>query len=951
MGSCYSEANTLENKVTHFDYSQFYFTYVEDGVTKTACLTDEALTPAHQMALLKEVYTNPNIPGIKYAYDYDGIQNRKIDYNYYGHLGASTDPDGYWMGSPDEFFPDPYLDGMTMLMVVVKETWKPSYHNNYTGAEYFENAIESIKLCPNFIRNNNGTNPGYLFSIDDVVANRFFFISKGKPRSSSTKPFYRLFEQISPVNDFDTEESASFIDQMLAGNKFNCYHDCTNVLSLTTKLSNNKSIPHWFSIDTGGEAFDLYNMSIYIPDRRHEDELAPCDKTDIFNNTSFFNEYGNSQNPGQEHEELMPHVVLYRAELEAEAVRSTTRGYYDINLDWSSAFVGFDVPEHYYVYQFDPVTKTRTLLATIPTQPTTSRSHTYTVPQQEDPQTFYYVITAAPIVYDNNGDIIVDEHGIAVKTIQVDSEICKVTVPGLDPFYAEDADYRSRFDILQQLNIYQNSITLTPEGTDDYARLKNNPNPFILTRTDEAGNKVTVATVQFSPNTDLGGYDYTVSYNGSTQDYVNLFDDTVTPITSGHFNNFDEATVTIIDRFSASTANNDHSGLYSYLIKQDNLDFSNVINVAVQKTTFTVRGVGHTKESVDDDTSHTLDLGPYTAVDLQAINDPLIFVYEYDLYHIRNNLPEKIGKAENTQNNGVYRVFGMSTDKALNENCGTVAIGPEGGTISIIDRNVGNNKGFDYVPIICTTYDRSQMLYNWYGCSRLPVLYPNVTLTVTKTGGKNDLMKSAPYESDGATLMAYQAKIQITPTQLSYEGNEYTPYRYRLWRDNGTTLTELERETLINDLPDTSGTSIDESGYEYSWGNDLEQLRRIYPGSGKILLTDLFTDLAITSSQKKTVKYIVRLYTEQTTRAASPSPRRAISDGDGTDFFIAQNNISVVFSRDVVTGVESVTSEEIESIVFYNTLGVASSEPHHGLNIIVTRYRDGRTTTERRIVR
>ena len=59
----------------------------------------------------------------------------------------------------------------------------------------------------------------------------------------------------------------------------------------------------------------------------------------------------------------------------------------------------------------------------------------------------------------------------------------------------------------------------------------------------------------------------------------------------------------------------------------------------------------------------------------------------------------------------------------------------------------------------------------------------------------------------------------------------------------------------------------------------------------------------------------------------------------------------MVFSRDVVTGVESVTSEEIESIVFYNTLGVASSEPHHGLNIIVTRYRDGRTTTERRIVR
>lgn len=219
IASCYTEPNTLENKVKYFDYSQFYFTYEEDGVTKTACLTDEALTPAHQMALLKEVYTNPNIPGIKYAYDYNGIQNRKIDYNQYGHLGQNED--GYWVGSADEFFPDPYRDGMTMLMVIVKETWMTSYHTQYTGAEYFEKAIESIKLCPNFIRNNNGTNPGYLFSVD-VVANRFFFISKGKPRSSYTKPFYRLFEQISPVNDFYTgESSASFIDEMLAGNMFN----------------------------------------------------------------------------------------------------------------------------------------------------------------------------------------------------------------------------------------------------------------------------------------------------------------------------------------------------------------------------------------------------------------------------------------------------------------------------------------------------------------------------------------------------------------------------------------------------------------------------------------------------------------------------------------------------------------------------------------------------------
>ena len=849
---------------------------------------------------------------------------------------------------------------MTMLIVSVKDTWKVTDHSKYAGEEYFRNAVASIKLCTNFLRNNNGANPGYLFNIDKMT-NRFFFISKGKPRSNYSRPFYRLFEQISPVNDANTGDVASFYEAMMAGEHFPCYHDCTNVFSLTTTLDNGKKIPHWFSIDTSGESFSLYNLSIYMPDRRFEYDQTDCSKSDNLIDGSYYNEYGNSDAIGEEDYELMPRVVIYSADLQAEATRSATRGYYDINLEWSSAFVDFQMPEHYYVYQYDPVTRERTLLASIPTQPTTDLTHVYTVEQQEDPQTFYYVVSAAPIVYDENGDVLYDEHGIAVKTISVDSEIRKVTVPGLDPFYAEDAEYRSRFDISKQINIYQNTISLKPEGTDDYARIKNNPLPFVLTRTDDQGNKVTVANVQFSANSDLGGYDYVISYNDATQDYVNLFDDTVTPVLSGHFTYFDEATVSIIDRFSASTADNTHSSKYTYLIEQDNLDFSNPIDVTVLKASHQVRGVGLTKEQVDDDTDHSYDLGPYTADDIEVINNPLANITEYGLYHIRNGKADKVGKAENSQNNGVYHIFGLSGDVttvngvkyySINEDYGTMAIGPEGGTVSIIDRNVGNNKGFTYVPVINTAYDRKLMLYNSYGSNRLEVLYPNVTMTVTKTGGKNDLMKSAPYESGGVTRMAYQAKLQITPTQLSFEGNQYTPYRYRLWRDNGTTLTELEQETLINDLPDTSGTSLDESGSEYSWGNNLEQLRRIYPGSGKILLTDLFNDLAITSSQTKTVKYTVRLYTEQTARPASLSPRRAIiNDSDDTDYFLAQYSISVVFSRDVVTGVESVTSEEIESIVFYNTLGVASSEPHHGLNIIVTRYRDGRTTTERRIVR
>ena len=64
-------------KVTHFDYSGFEYTYEENGVTKTANILDEATTPNQMAALLKEVYLNKDIPGIRYAYDYNRTQNRK----------------------------------------------------------------------------------------------------------------------------------------------------------------------------------------------------------------------------------------------------------------------------------------------------------------------------------------------------------------------------------------------------------------------------------------------------------------------------------------------------------------------------------------------------------------------------------------------------------------------------------------------------------------------------------------------------------------------------------------------------------------------------------------------------------------------------------------------------------------------------------------------------------
>ena len=330
------------HKVTHFDYSAFNFTYVDaDGVEQTASILDEATTPEHMMALLREVYTNPNIPGIHYAYDYNGTQHRKIDYNAYGHLG---DNNGNWLGKKSDIYPDPYEDGMTLLLVQVKEDWKVTWHNTSNMKEYFRKAYASIKLIPHFTRVNDVQNPGYLFSIDGAT-NRFFFISKGKPRSSYTKPLFRLFEQISPVDAKTGDKPTdTFIDEMRAGHEYFCFHDCTNVTSMTGG--------HWFTISNSGETYSLNNLSIFIPDRRFEDELCDSTKSDTYIDSNYFNEYGNSQYPGEEIWDLMPSVMMYNVSLEGELDRSQyVDNKFKVILNWTSSFSDkIDVPEHYYVY-------------------------------------------------------------------------------------------------------------------------------------------------------------------------------------------------------------------------------------------------------------------------------------------------------------------------------------------------------------------------------------------------------------------------------------------------------------------------------------------------------------------------------------------------------------------------------------------------------------------------
>ena len=961
-GNSLSSAQTIAPMVTNFDYSNYTFQYTEGGETetKTANLTDEATTPDHIIALLKAVYTDKTIPGIHYGYHYNGTTDNQLDYLSHADLGTP-----WTKGTADATtYPNPDQEGMTLLLVQFKEGWTSNTPNNQDWGSgetldrnYIDHAYSSVKLITNFTRVHDPNNPGYLFSIDGA-ANRFFFISKGKTRNLHTRPLHRLFEQISPVNTNNgSQATTNFITDMRNGNRYLCYHDCEDVGTVGDG--------HWFTISQTGEAFSLNNLTIFIPDRRFEYNRAP--NSSQASNQNYYCFYGGQ---AYNHPDVMPKVLMYTASLEATATPSETNGYYKVNLKWDTSFtrekLGVDVPQHYYVYILNE-DNTRTLIEDVAKDPVNglvvTKRHDYLIQQTTDPQTIKYVIEAQTINYNNDGSIIYNKDGKPLITLQAESPVRTISIPGYSPFFTQVSEYRSRYDVTNEVNIYKNKLSIRPTSAEDFVALKNNQEKYNVTRTDANGDKVTIATVQFTQQEGQEGqegYKYTVNYNADTQVTEDglMFDDEV-PSTYGTITNFAGSTVLVIDRFTASTKTNKQSNKYTYKFEQNEGLYSNTQDVPVYKTTNAVNGVGYTNAQIKSDTVHSLRAAPCNKITFHAINDPSANQSDYYVYRLDDNGNYAVGKAEHFDNNGEYHVYVVGTDGYLNVQTGTQQFSQEGGDITVTDENQSvADEESSYVPVITTHYGGDQNKPNTYGCDIKSVSYPQVELAVKET------KKTKPFAGPtGATapMMGYLVKLGITP-KLPRKSDINQVYYYRLWRvveNQEGAPTQFSNEILLNEVNNNSGQ--DENGQ--TWASDYDCIRPYYPGNGYKQVDDIFLDWVFNG--KKEVKYIVRLYAtyspgeggeggepgpgDDIDQIPAPSPAPAIATpkaNDGKDYFIAEDIRIITFYNDTPTAVGTINVEaQPVSVTYYNMLGVGSSRPHPGVNVMVTRYNDGTTST------
>lgn len=115
-----------------------------NGGIVTSNLADPATDPRQIMALLKEVYTNKEIPGIwQCGYTDGGKREGTIDYTV-KNKDAINKAYGISAGNykPNE-------EGYTTLLVKVKDSWKPRDGQDLSNEEtlnYIAEAIESVQI-------------------------------------------------------------------------------------------------------------------------------------------------------------------------------------------------------------------------------------------------------------------------------------------------------------------------------------------------------------------------------------------------------------------------------------------------------------------------------------------------------------------------------------------------------------------------------------------------------------------------------------------------------------------------------------------------------------------------------------------------------------------------------------------------------------------------------------
>lgn len=1043
------------------DHSEIYdhnYTWTDaNGQPHTNNLLETATDPDQIIAMLREVYTNKQIPGNKvrgyteslapeslmvngddaFAVNYSAVGqlNSSLEYvDQYGWniptnkaiksvtKGSST----YRYMDPTEYTPNE--EGVTLIMIELKDG------ANYSGDEdYYSfgssalslhdkvaNTFKSARIITTWKHSGSGEEAGTLFKIDANKLNRYFFLAKGQLRlidhaqsyesnwtgtnvvpfpslkgstftdnsfNSSAggavlSPFEHMFEQFSPNQAVSSTSAMTDVYQELINmESFPVIHDCVSI----PYVGGNHEF-NMYGVDSeSDDCQDVRDMMFFVPDYRMKFwRVTQYSFGDDIRDPNTIEKFVNYN---RDHQPTLGLYVIRQNEITGE--KQADANVYDLHLSWESNLLDF-LPGDEAQYQLFRVvtnadgTKSYTPVegAVLEPNQTTFIDH---VPMQEAGQEVTYVVQG--------------QDKTQFLSLQLSNEESFI-IPGTDEtllLTLKLANDYSRFDPKEERNYYSNELVVTNNMAPyvSAADLQANGARFTVYRYHNEGEtevQETVATL--TPVAGQMKLNITwENQRGNGTDAANYYSwinmpnkDNVAYTVNNNAVEFDN--FRLFDNFYESVAQNNHPSQYRYQVVfnyGDNVAHSNKVSVYIHKTDMEVQG--YTLEDIEGDTDHSLNAA-VRYVDEQVKYSSKQEILRYDVFRWKENSENErqimtnsvinptslevtdtevapTGEADNGGTEYTYKIDG--------HNQGSVLINM-GGTenVTYMDSVAYQEAGMYYfAPVAETFTGRSD--YNTYGA---PVQQLGVATTQARVA--RAIMSTETNKYDDQTWTDAQGNVYThytvflnlenlqIPTDQEDGLKDYELCKVRVWRQINTQyLSELTFEDAARNrefrrvgdfmMEEVNYPDIDRENTDFNLGSQsIKQFYNVKATNNEYIgtfgarkvgsLTGEISELPMT--------FIVRAYYTRTgnlnqNSGANGAPRRIVDHADDGKYYIAEYILPYSLNdRNVVTSVHGVlVDRQVENVTYYNVMGQSSNEPFDGINIIVTRYSDGTTST------
>lgn len=412
---------------------------------------------------------------------------------------------------------------------------------------------------------------------------------------------------------------------------------------------------------------------------------------------------------------------------------------------------------------------------------------------------------------------------------------------------------------------------------------------------------------------------------------------------------------------------------------------SNMITIPVYKTSMAMKPLS--KEQVDNDIDHSAPIAVKFDINVQHSSKQEI--YRYDAYRwadsddaIRTiiDLSSPVDNEQDIAPNGEAdnQVYEYTTKiNGVTGETYPIAQGQRR-TVQFVDeflKDATSADTYSYYPVVevfapaaavdNNNVDRKD--YNTYGAPKDVAACGVVEVKVPEGA---ELVGGFTWKKGDDRYAYYNVDLRVNKDEIP-EG--YEVYRVRAWRQVDPTLLDepLEqfagRKTETGEYMFENMLGVQETDGEYQQGANMILGSKVIddvvnPNNGTPITVYRGTfgarKVQTTGANaqndgcvnKLDMNFIVRVYFTpkrvEEEQGGQQAPRlKAEGDTDDRPFYIAEYVYPFTINGGIPTGIENLNARQVVSEKYYNPAGIESSTPFQGVNIVVTRYSDGSTTT------